>query len=81
MDALEDLPEDQRQVVVLREIEGLAYKEIADVLDIPEGTVMSRLYYARKKLQKALAEDITRRVHSEKESKWYIHSKSVLDNK
>ncbi len=52
--ALETLPPDQKQVILLREIEGLAYKEIAEVVGIPEGTVMSRLYYARKKLQKAL---------------------------
>ena len=57
VDALDQLPEEQRQVVVLREVEGLAYKEIAAVLDIPEGTVMSRLYYARKKLQSALKEE------------------------
>lgn len=55
MDAISRLPEDQRQVLLLREVEGLAYKEIAAIMDIPEGTVMSRLYYARKKLQKALA--------------------------
>ena len=52
--ALDTLPPDQKQVILLREIEGLAYKEIAEVVGIPEGTVMSRLYYARKKLQKAL---------------------------
>lgn len=52
--ALDELPEDQQQVIILREIEGMAYKEIAEVMDIPEGTVMSRLYYARKKLQAAL---------------------------
>lgn len=57
MDALQELPEDQRQVVLLRELEGLSYKEIAEVMEIPEGTVMSRLYYARKKLQKLLAEE------------------------
>ncbi|MBN2799457.1 MAG: sigma-70 family RNA polymerase sigma factor [Deltaproteobacteria bacterium] len=57
MDAMEELPEDQRQVLLLREVEGLAYKDIADIMDIPEGTVMSRLYYARKKLQKLLADE------------------------
>ena len=54
--ALDDLPEDQRQVIVLREVEGLSYKEIADICEIPEGTVMSRLYYARRKLQTTLKE-------------------------
>lgn len=57
MDAMQELPEDQRQVILLRELEGLAYKEIAEVMEVPEGTVMSRLYYARKKLQKLLAEE------------------------
>lgn len=55
MDALEELPEDQKQAILLRELEGLSYKEIADVMGIPEGTVMSRLFYARKKLQKLLS--------------------------
>lgn len=55
MDALDQLPADQKQVILLRELEGLSYKEIGDVMDIPEGTVMSRLFYARKKLQKVLA--------------------------
>lgn len=49
--ALEQLPEEHREVVLLREVEGFSYKEIADMLDLPEGTVMSRLFYARKKLQ------------------------------
>jgi len=53
---VEKLPDDQRQVIILREIDGMAYKDIADVMGIPEGTVMSRLYYARKKLQAALRE-------------------------
>lgn len=57
MDAVEKLPEDQRQAILLRELEGLSYKEIAEVMEIPEGTVMSRLYYARKKLQKLLADE------------------------
>jgi len=56
MSALETLPEQQKQVVLLRELEGLSYKEIADIVGIPEGTVMSRLYYARKKLQGVLAD-------------------------
>lgn len=55
--ALEALPEDQRQIVVLREVDGLSYKEISEVLEIPEGTVMSRLFYARRKLQAALTEE------------------------
>ena len=55
MDEIEKLPENQRQVVLLREVEGLSYREIAGILDIAEGTVMSRLFYARKKLQAALA--------------------------
>jgi RNA polymerase sigma-70 factor (ECF subfamily) len=55
--AMDELPELHKQVIVLREMEGLAYKEIAEVLEIPEGTVMSRLYYARKRLQAALKEE------------------------
>ena len=55
MDAMEELPADQKQAILLRELEGLSYKEISDIMDIPEGTVMSRLFYARKKLQKVLS--------------------------
>ncbi len=55
--AMDELPELHRQVVVLREMEGLSYKEIAEVLEVPEGTVMSRLYYARKRLQAALQDE------------------------
>jgi RNA polymerase sigma-70 factor (ECF subfamily) len=54
--AIEKLPAEFREIVVLREIEGLAYKEIADVANIPIGTVMSRLARARKQLQKTLAD-------------------------
>lgn len=57
MGAMEKLPEDQREVILLRELEHLSYKEISDVMGIPEGTVMSRLFYARKKLQKLLSGD------------------------
>ena len=52
--ALDTLPDDQRQAVILREIDGMAYREISEIMGIPEGTVMSRLYYARKKLQSVL---------------------------
>jgi RNA polymerase sigma-70 factor (ECF subfamily) len=54
MDAMQTLPPDQRQVVLLREIEGFSYREIAEAMGIPEGTVMSRLFYARKRLQAIL---------------------------
>jgi RNA polymerase sigma-70 factor (ECF subfamily) len=53
--ALEELPVELREVVVLRELEGLSYKEIAAVAAIPLGTVMSRLARGRERLQKMLA--------------------------
>ena len=53
--ALEELPAEFREVLVLREIEGLSYKEISTVVDVPIGTVMSRLARARGRLQRALA--------------------------
>jgi RNA polymerase sigma-70 factor (ECF subfamily) len=53
--ALEELPVEFREVLILRELEGLSYKEIADVADAPIGTVMSRLARARKQLQEYLA--------------------------
>jgi len=49
------LPPASRAVLVLREYEGLSYREIADTLDIPIGTVMSRLNYARNRLRESLA--------------------------
>jgi RNA polymerase sigma-70 factor, ECF subfamily len=52
--ALEQLPVDFREVIVLREIEGLTYKEIAAVVGTPIGTVMSRLARARERLQSVL---------------------------
>ena len=52
--ALEALPMEFREALVLREIEGLSYKEIADVAEVPVGTVMSRLARARRQLQGAL---------------------------
>jgi len=54
--AVESLPEQFRMAVLLADVEGFSYKEIADILDIPIGTVMSRLHRGRKALQKALHE-------------------------
>jgi RNA polymerase sigma-70 factor (ECF subfamily) len=53
--ALEELPPRSREVLVLRELEGCSYKEIAEITGIPIGTVMSSLSRARFRLQKALA--------------------------
>jgi RNA polymerase sigma-70 factor (ECF subfamily) len=49
------LPPSSRMVLVLREYEGLSYREIAETLGIPMGTVMSRLNYARKRLRDSLS--------------------------
>ena len=54
--ALQDLPLEFREVVVLREMEGFSYKEIADVIDLPLGTVMSRLARGRKRLHTLLSQ-------------------------
>ncbi|HJN77006.1 MAG TPA: sigma-70 family RNA polymerase sigma factor [Myxococcota bacterium] len=54
LSALDKLSPDHKQIILLREVEGFSYKEIADALEIAEGTVMSRLFYARRKLQAAL---------------------------
>lgn len=55
--ALEKLSDDHREVVLLKDVQGLSYKEIADVMSCTIGTVMSRLYYARQKLQSLLKDD------------------------
>jgi len=52
--ALEELSEKHRTILNLREVEGLSYREIADILEISKGTVMSRLYHARRYFQDAL---------------------------
>lgn len=54
--AFDSLTEGHRSIILLREIDGLSYEEISEVLNCSKGTVMSRLHYARKKLQEALAE-------------------------
>jgi RNA polymerase sigma-70 factor (ECF subfamily) len=52
--ALEELTPEHRAVILLREVEGLSYDEISEVLQIPRGTVMSRLHYARTHLRTLL---------------------------
>ena len=52
--AIAELPPEFREVIVLRELEGLSYKEISDVAGVPVGTVMSRLSRARRRLEEAL---------------------------
>jgi len=53
-EALLGLPHDYKMVVLLADLEGFAYKEIAEILAVPVGTVMSRLYRGRRMLEKAL---------------------------
>ena len=60
-EALEQLPENFRLPVLLADVEEFSYKEIAEMLDIPIGTVMSRLHRGRKAMQKALADFATER--------------------
>ncbi|MFN8233796.1 MAG: sigma-70 family RNA polymerase sigma factor [Actinomycetota bacterium] len=52
--ALESIPENFRMAVLLADVEGFSYKEIAEIMDIPIGTVMSRLHRGRKALERAL---------------------------
>jgi len=54
--ALAALPLEFREAIVLRELEGLSYKEIAEVAEVPVGTVMSRLARARRQLQNHFAQ-------------------------
>jgi RNA polymerase sigma-70 factor (ECF subfamily) len=60
-EAVEGLPENFRIPVLLADVEGFSYKEIAEILDVPIGTVMSRLHRGRKALQKELYEFASRR--------------------
>lgn len=54
--AVDELPEDHRVMILLADVEELSYKEIADIVGCPVGTVMSRLHRARKSLQKSLVD-------------------------
>jgi RNA polymerase sigma-70 factor (ECF subfamily) len=53
--ALQDLPPSYREVLILRELEGMSYKEISEIIDMPAGTVMSRLSRARDGFRESLA--------------------------
>jgi RNA polymerase sigma-70 factor (ECF subfamily) len=55
-EALEKIGEEHREILVLKELQGFRYGEIATILEIPEGTVASRLYHARRALKEALEE-------------------------
>ena len=60
--ALEELPVESREVLILHELEGLSYKEIAVIAGIPMGTVMSRLARARGRLEQSLADRMKKEV-------------------
>ena len=55
--ALESIPENFRMAVLLADVEGFSYKEIAEIMDVPIGTVMSRLHRGRRILKQKLAEE------------------------
>jgi RNA polymerase sigma-70 factor (ECF subfamily) len=57
--AIEQLPAEFRETITLRELEGMSYKEIADVAGVPIGTIMSRLARARRQLQVLLTKTST----------------------
>ena len=54
--ALDELPPYHRGVILMRELEGMSYEEMAEAMGVSKGTIMSRLFHARRKLQKALAD-------------------------
>jgi RNA polymerase sigma-70 factor (ECF subfamily) len=54
--ALEELPSYHRGVILMREVEGMSYEEMAEAMQVSKGTIMSRLFHARKKLQRALSD-------------------------
>ncbi len=56
MGRINKLKKDEREIIILKEFNELSYKEISEVVDIPIGSVMSRLYYARQRLGKLLEE-------------------------
>ncbi|MCP3674023.1 MAG: RNA polymerase sigma factor RpoE [Gammaproteobacteria bacterium] len=58
-DVIEELPEDLRSVITLRELEGLSYEQIADIMDCPVGTVRSRIFRAREAIDERIKPLIT----------------------
>lgn len=63
--ALDALPPYHRAVIIMREVEGLSYQEMAEAMDVSKGTIMSRLFHARQKLQRALADCYREQVGTE----------------
>jgi RNA polymerase sigma-70 factor (ECF subfamily) len=64
--AIEQLPEDLKTAIVLRELEGLSYEEIAETMNCPIGTVRSRIFRARE----AIAEELRPVLHTNKDQRW-----------
>ena len=62
-EALGELSENHRAVLVMRELEGMSYEEMAQAMGCSKGTIMSRLFHARKNMQKRLARSASIRAH------------------
>ncbi len=75
--ALESLPEQFRTAVLLADVEGFSYQEIADIMDVPIGTVMSRLHRGRKALQRTLWEYARARGIVDAEEPWTSPRRTV----
>jgi RNA polymerase sigma-70 factor (ECF subfamily) len=75
--ALESLPEQFRTAVLLADVEGFSYQEIADITDVPVGTVMSRLHRGRKGLQRALWEYAREHGLVDREEPWETPRRTV----
>ncbi len=67
--AFDGLPSYHRAVIVMREIDGLSYEEMAQVVGVSKGTIMSRLFHARQKLQRALADCYEEQVGGARQSR------------
>jgi len=74
--ALATLPEYHRQVILLREVEGLSYEEISKIMKVPKGTIMSRLFHARRKMQSALAEYVDGELTPQDDDTSKVHGNS-----